>query len=276
MAHVRLHGRWQTTSATLAALVLHGTVLVLLIRGMARLPPPPREPTPEVVFAPNPAGADLPQTDPATGRAPSILDPKKEQPSAEQASPPSKLETPKPQPLLPPQEKQAPPVIPDPDPLPEPPIPPVMLPLKPAATRLPRRSPEPKVKPQRTTPVEPDQPPTEFADVPMIPSANTPPPARSTAVSPRWQSSLSAWLQQHKIYPEAAPAQGQEGSVGVRFTVARNGSVEDALVLRSSSFQTLDDAALSLLRGVRVPAFPDTMDQATVTVTVSIKYNIDR
>jgi TonB family protein len=45
-------------------------------------------------------------------------------------------------------------------------------------------------------------------------------------------------------------------------------------VVRSSGFETLDDAALAMLQGAHVPAFPAVMSQASITVTVTIRFTL--
>jgi periplasmic protein TonB len=95
-------------------------------------------------------------------------------------------------------------------------------------------------------------------------------------VSPSWQGQLSAWLQAHKSYPEPAREQGEEGTASVRFTVARDGRVLAVSLVQGSGSGLLDAAALALLRDARVPPFPDAMPQAQVTVTVAIRYTLER
>ena len=86
---------------------------------------------------------------------------------------------------------------------------------------------------------------------------------------------MSAWLQQHKTYPEAARAQGVQGVAGVRFTVGRDGRVLTVAVVRPSGSDVLDAAATTLLRDAHMPPFPDTMPQPSVTITVAIRYTLD-
>ena len=61
----------------------------------------------------------------------------------------------------------------------------------------------------------------------------------------------------------------------MRFTVARDGRVLTASLVRSSGSARLDAAAVALLRGARVPAFPPAMLQAEATVAVSIRYTLE-
>ena len=111
------------------------------------------------------------------------------------------------------------------------------------------------------------------------PVAN-PAPAPATAqlpvtVSPSWQSQLGAWLEAHKQYPEAAREYGQEGTATIRFTVARDGHVTNVVLVNGSGVARLDSAAVQMLQGAVVPAFPTEMPQADMTITVSINYALD-
>jgi len=67
---------------------------------------------------------------------------------------------------------------------------------------------------------------------------------------------------------------GEEGNAHVRFTVARDGRVLAVEVTRPTGSATLDDALRRLLTGATVPAFPDDMPHAEVTVQVQIQYSL--
>jgi protein TonB len=85
---------------------------------------------------------------------------------------------------------------------------------------------------------------------------------------------LSNWLERNKTYPEAARRYGDEGRASVRFTVDRDGKVRGVVLLRGTGSTVLDEAVQELLRSARVPAFPPTMAQPEVTVSVSIRYTL--
>jgi len=90
-----------------------------------------------------------------------------------------------------------------------------------------------------------------------------------------WRAALVAWLDAHRIYPESARLRGEQGAVGVRFSLAPSGDVKEADVQRGSGSETLDDAALSMLRGAHLPAPPAGMDAQRLTVSVSIRYSLN-
>ncbi len=61
----------------------------------------------------------------------------------------------------------------------------------------------------------------------------------------------------------------------VRCTVHRTGQVLDVQLVGSAGFQNLDQAALALLRMARLPAFPDSMNQDQVTISVPLRYELE-
>ncbi len=83
---------------------------------------------------------------------------------------------------------------------------------------------------------------------------------------------MRAWLAAHKSYPEAARRRGEEGSVALRFTVERSGRVTEVSVVRGSGSSILDAAAEAMLRNATLPAFPGTMSQEKVVVTVQLHF----
>jgi len=105
-----------------------------------------------------------------------------------------------------------------------------------------------------------------------------PPPGQTprSAVSPGWQSALGAWLQAHKTYPDEARRRGDEGRATVRFTVSQDGKVLELQLLSSTGSTILDAAVERLLRDARLPPFPPGMDQPEVTVTLQIRYSLER
>jgi len=83
---------------------------------------------------------------------------------------------------------------------------------------------------------------------------------------------VGAWLAAHKTYPDEARQRGEEGRLAVRLTMDRSGRVTDVVVVRGSGSQALDHAALTMLQGAALPPLPEAMTQATITVTVQIRY----
>lgn len=120
---------------------------------------------------------------------------------------------------------------------------------------------------------------TDLASTPIPPAPGaeprpaTPPP--DPRLSAAWVASLAAWLQGHRVYPEDARRQGQEGLVIVRLIVTRDGRITEAGIIRSSGTGVLDQAALSIFRNAKLPPFPIGMPDEQRTVTVPIRYHLD-
>jgi protein TonB len=106
--------------------------------------------------------------------------------------------------------------------------------------------------------------------------AATPGPGSATVVDQAWEGEFGAWLQAHKSYPLSARERGEEGDVTLGIIVARDGRVLEVALTRGSGFASLDDAALAMLRDARVPPFPTAMPQARISVTVPVRYTLER
>ncbi|CAH2599868.1 protein of unknown function [Rhodovastum atsumiense] len=109
----------------------------------------------------------------------------------------------------------------------------------------------------------------------------TEPPPPSPALAPAtisgiWAAAVAAWVQRHKSYPEEARRNGQEGRATVRITIRRDGTVLEAALLQATGADVLDHAVMTMLRGARLPPFPDGMPQPQVSVTIPIAYMLGR
>lgn len=171
-------------------------------------------------------------------------------------------------------ESAAPAALPPPVPAPVP----AMPALPPAASSLP----SPRPKPVTTWPSRPAPAAATALPVPTSPAIPPPsPPAAasstiSTTTDPGWRTALGNWLAAHKRYPERARQRGDEGTVGIRFTVDPAGRVLDVAVTHSSGSALLDDAAREMLAGQRVPPFPPAMTLAQVAVPVNIRFQLEQ
>jgi periplasmic protein TonB len=100
-------------------------------------------------------------------------------------------------------------------------------------------------------------------------------PSGRVAQSSSWLRAVGAWLEAHKFYPDLARARGEQGTVIVRFVVARSGRVLGVGVLHGSGSRILDRATERLLRGAALPPFPPTMKGSETTVTFAIRYLLE-
>jgi protein TonB len=117
--------------------------------------------------------------------------------------------------------------------------------------------------------------PTPASPQPPAPRPVADPAAAESSLA-AWRGALAAWLQSHRSYPEAARRDNQQGLVLVRFTVDRGGRVADVTIVASSGSATLDLAAQNMLQAAALPPFPPGMAQDSITVTVPIRYSLQR
>lgn len=257
-----------------SSLMVHGgLVLLAVLLGHAVLQPVASEPTMDMIFeapprlvpqiAPEPDMFDpaIP-AEPAPPAPPLVMEALTEPPPALPVTPPP--------PAL---AELAPvaamrPAIPKPLPKPEPRLAARIVPPRPMALAVPQQAPlsaTSQAMPARSAPAA--------AAPPVIPTSVTAPPI--TAVSSSWRSALLGWLRRPKPYPDDARRRSTEGQVTLRITVAASGDVLAQEVQRSSGSDTLDQAALAVVRGARVPPFPPDMTQSRVTMTVGITYRLE-
>ncbi len=86
---------------------------------------------------------------------------------------------------------------------------------------------------------------------------------------------LRRHLLKFKYFPDDALAKKQEGTVGVEFTIARNGTVLGAKIDRGSGFELLDAAALDMLhKASPVPPLPDYINGDKVTVDIPVEFKL--
>jgi TonB family protein len=76
-------------------------------------------------------------------------------------------------------------------------------------------------------------------------------------------------------YPESARQRGEQGAVGVRFTLTESGDVTTADIQHGSGSTTLDQATLAMLRGAHLPPPPLGTDPARRSICVSIRYQLN-
>jgi protein TonB len=83
----------------------------------------------------------------------------------------------------------------------------------------------------------------------------TSPHDREQEIRARYEQTLSAWIQEHRIYP--ASARGREGRVVVRVRIDRQGYVRYYALEESAGTDALDRAAVDMIRRANpVPAIP--------------------
>jgi periplasmic protein TonB len=109
------------------------------------------------------------------------------------------------------------------------------------------------------------------------PSGPTLPPTTSTQeIGTEYRRALSAWLERHKVYPEAARRRGEEGGAVLRFRIDRAGRVLDYRLIRSTGYPELDAAIDRMMHSATLPPFPAGMVQSEIAVSVPIRFNLSR
>jgi len=230
-------------------------------------PAPPAEPQPQPVPAPQPPPSLPPppvQPEPQSEPVPT--------PQAPTNQPPPQPE-PQPQPIPAPQPPP-PPTPPQQSPVAQPPPPEPVQPSLPEPPPPPPAQPRPRPAPRPRTVAPVTNPPAAPAPAQAPSSAPSGPAPQPAAAPPSaaWRQALAAWLLAHKTYPEPARQRGIQGTVGLRFTLNRDGHVIGLAVSHSSGSDLLDNAAEAMLRNATLPA-PDP-GQDRITVSVQLHYTL--
>ena len=78
----------------------------------------------------------------------------------------------------------------------------------------------------------------------------------------------------HLSYPEQAASNNEAGSVVIRVTVARDGTVRDVRLVKSSVYRTLDVNTMDIYRNKRMPPLPDYISGATHDFVLEVIYEL--
>ncbi len=86
---------------------------------------------------------------------------------------------------------------------------------------------------------------------------------------------VQRWVARFKQYPDEARTKKQEGTAAIGFKFARDGTVVDAWIEKSSGFPLLDDAALKMIHAASpIPKVPDKYHGDTLTLTMPERFKI--
>lgn len=129
------------------------------------------------------------------------------------------------------------------------------------------------VQPQEAA-LPPPVPPSWSPQPPR--SAQTPsaPPPAVSQVTPGYRTALARWFEAHKRYPEGARARGEQGQAILRFRVDRQGRVLGYSIVRSTGYAELDAAVAAMMRGARLPPFPQDMAVSEIEVSVPLRFTV--
>lgn len=248
-----------------------------ILLDLAPLPAPVAEalPAPEPEIEPEPVAEQPPpppQETPPVQTPPPVAEPEPPEPVAPELPP--EPEPPEPAPEPPPPQVEEPPPVPEP--LPEPveeiaeavsgiPMPVTISPrLQDRRENTPRT---PRPPPRQAEPATPSaEAPRQRAPAA---AAATPPTAASTISPQQWQAQALARLDQRKVYPRAAQADGIEGNAVITFSVGASGQIGSIGLARSSGSAILDQAALDTARRASpLPAPPPGLANQAMSATI--------
>lgn len=248
-------GRWLLAAAIV--LLVHVGIAATYFLWFAQSPAgAPQAPAIIVDMSPMPAAPES-QLDVAPG------------PEMVEAPPPPEpevVEPRPPEPIVDPPPPAIQPLVALPEPPKEPPPPEVKeepTQKPPEVKRVERKQPAP-----RTTAAPRSQ---RSADTPSAPSMG----ASSAAAIASWRDLVVAQLQRAKRYPSGAESRRETGVVMLNFTLSRGGSVLSRSIARSSGNSELDQEVLAMVsRAAPFPQFPSGMNQASVNLTVPIRFSL--
>lgn len=99
-------------------------------------------------------------------------------------------------------------------------------------------------------------------------------PIPQTALS-NYLNQVRVLIENKKFYPASARRMKIEGEVLLKFTLDRQGNIKNVLFIQKSSFDPLNEAAMSALEQVRIfPAFPKEIIEDTLTIQQKISFKI--
>ncbi len=99
--------------------------------------------------------------------------------------------------------------------------------------------------------------------------------ASAPRIDPSWESLLLKHLQEFKNYPLDARRRNEQGVVLLAFSIDRNGHVTSRHIVKGSGYADLDAEVLALVeRAQPMPAFPPSMTEAELNLTVPIRFSL--
>jgi periplasmic protein TonB len=137
---------------------------------------------------------------------------------------------------------------------------------------------EKPLPPKETTPdavLPVEKPPPEVVQTNPAPRTTVHEVASAPRIDPSWESLLLRRLQEYKNYPTQARSRNQKGVVLLAFSIDRDGHVVSRHIVHGSGFAELDAEAMALVeRAQPMPAFPPSMTEARLDLTVPIRFSL--
>ncbi len=136
---------------------------------------------------------------------------------------------------------------------------------------------EKPVPPKETSPdaVPVPKPPPKVEQTSPAPRTTVHELASAPRIDPSWESLLLKHLQEFKNYPDEARRRNEQGVVLLAFSIDRNGHVVSRHIVRGSGYADLDAEVMALVeRAQPMPAFPPSMTEAQLNLTVPIRFSL--
>lgn len=93
----------------------------------------------------------------------------------------------------------------------------------------------------------------------------------------RYQDMIRQKIEETKRYPLFARRQGIEGTVGIKFVILANGSIQDIRIVRSSGSKILDDSAVETIKRANpFPSIPEEINVSFVQIELSIVFTLQK
>ena len=82
-------------------------------------------------------------------------------------------------------------------------------------------------------------------------------------------------IQSRHVYPRLAQRMKHSGSILIRLSVFKDGSIREAVIVQNSAYQSLNEAAQKLIDGlVRLKPFPENIKEQEWIFNIPIEYKI--
>lgn len=255
------------------SILLHSILIGSFIKFYEEIKPMPEEKSVKIAlntFTP-PAAPLPPAPTPPAPPPPAPPAPPPPEPVVTPPEPPKPVEPPKPIEKPKPVEKPKP--IEKPVEKPKP---------KPKPTPKPVKTPEPEPQvvqaPPTPAPPTPTPPAPQPSPAPSKTSSNLPPSGAetvgefnfATSAGDERFSKIQKAIQKHHKYPKRAQKMRHQGIVEVSFLYKKDGTVRDVKVIKSSGYETLDEAAVELINRA-APDFPTLDRDYVIKIPVSYK-----
>lgn len=120
------------------------------------------------------------------------------------------------------------------------PLPKIQEPEK--ISKLDIKPPQPELK--EINPLKPIDPLKQIVPPAPIKVAQWDPPAPSADLIDQYFGAVRYQIEKHKRYPSTAQKRNIQGEVTVRFVITPDGGIRNLILVRSSNYKALDDAAL--------------------------------